>query len=311
MANSKAGRSNNQDGNQDGAAQQEKIQQFSFRGVQLKVPADDPDAWAQLDYAHLEKQLQKLPVSQRFDAFNTIVRGLVGDFLDLTKLEPHDIQGAPFDIKSLSPDLQIFKVSKATVQKQVPWLHNIISFAYKFGACYWPTAGVLGTLEQGEFTVFSVGANFPLEDFDSGTYHLNEIGATVQVEVYRQGFLPRAKKCPRKTNPLCTSGKCYSACRIVCKQSSHTERVAPVKAGLGKIVTPPYAPDQTWIVQGVPYTGPGELTMLFMGHWWMCEPCSRALVGAGVKNIVMIDPEYYKDFRGFIFDEKTDSFVKQ
>ena len=171
----------------------------------------------------------------------------------------------------------------------------LLRFIYEnFPGCQWPTAGILGAVQNGVFRILSFGANYSYGIPKTGEYYIDEVGKEVPVEFEEKGLAVRAQKCPRKLVPECTTGKCYGACASVCMQATHTERAAILNAGLGRIVNIDRLGKETFIVESFKYQGPGELTLLFLGHWWFCRPCCDALVGAGIKNIIVLSPEKFK-----------------
>lgn len=65
--------------------------------------------------------------------------------------------------------------------------------------------------------------------------------------------------CPR------LPGEDYTKCQTICQQSGHAEIEALRKAG----------------------SRAQNGTAILHGHYWMCEPCGRALHAAGVKAILI------------------------
>ncbi len=237
------------------------------------------------------ERLKKLPMGFRLTAFSQTIRGYVLDMFDMEVLEKYVLEGAYFDPFSLNADLVYKKVSHHFEHP----LMLLGRFVYdNFSSCRWPTGGVLGAVYDGKFEILSVGSNAPIGEVETGEYFVPEADKTVGIEMEEHGLVKRAKTCPRKKIPECTSGKCYGTCRVGCKQYTHTERAVVLNAGLGRISNIDKAGSETFVVESWPYEGKGDLTLLFFGHWWWCEPCARALVGAGLKNAIFVSPEIFK-----------------
>ncbi len=245
-----------------------------------------------LDYLNeMSKHIKKIPMGFRLSAFTQTIKGYVLDMFELSNLQKYLFEGAYFDLFSLDKNLNTYKVS----HKFEHPLFYLLRFVYdNFSSCRWPTAGVLGVIYDNKFEILSVGSNAPIGEVKTGNYFVPEAGKEVKIKMEEHGLVNRAFKCPRKSIEECGSGKCYGTCRVGCKQYTHTERAVILNAGLGRISNIQNADKETFVVESWPYEGKGDLTLLFLGHWWFCEPCSKALVGAGIKNIIVVSPEIFK-----------------
>lgn len=74
------------------------------------------------------------------------------------------------------------------------------------------------------------------------------------------------KACPRK------DGEDYTKCKTICRQSGHAETEALREASR----------------LGVEVAG---WRAYIRGHYWMCEPCGRALRDAGITKITIVHDE--------------------
>lgn len=77
----------------------------------------------------------------------------------------------------------------------------------------------------------------------------------------------RVSECPRWGS---ATGTNYEPCKEVCKQEGHSE-VTSVKN----------AKDQGHETQGA--------DLYLYGHWWCCENCWNTMIGAGIKNVYLLE----------------------
>jgi deoxycytidylate deaminase len=78
--------------------------------------------------------------------------------------------------------------------------------------------------------------------------------------------------CPRKDFP---TGVGYNLCKEVCLQIGHSEATA-IKDAI----------DNGYDPKG------GDVYMY--GHWWCCKNCWDAMIGAGIKNVYLVQDAFKK-----------------
>ena len=78
--------------------------------------------------------------------------------------------------------------------------------------------------------------------------------------------------CPREP------GEDYTKCRTICQQAGHAETVALELARRENVS-----------VRGA--------RAVIAGHYWMCEPCGRALRDAGVAEIIILNAEFWNSLK--------------
>lgn len=95
----------------------------------------------------------------------------------------------------------------------------------------------------------------------------------VKCVIYVRGMAPISGEndCanPQTTCPR-LPGEDYTKCKTICQQAGHAELVALTKA-------------QDWV--GRAGGSVKEAKAVVMGHYWMCEPCGRALRDAGIASV--------------------------
>ena len=254
------------------------------------------------ELALLTPKLKEIPIEgeQRFMAIHEHFKGRKFPFVDTSLLKDYKIEGAPLNVHDLNPNIKLKSIDRSFRHP----LMSILRYIYlNTSSCYWPTAGILGYVEDDEFTILSLGSNHPISEPKDGHYELTVEGNPLSVDVeFIDIGLSKIPKggCPRHKIPECTTGRCYEACRQICKQVTHTERDVLINAGLAEITNKDQFDTWTYLIKAHKYTGPGKLTLLFMGHWWWCEPCSRGMVDAGLDTAIFVNPEFYKNWHGDI-----------
>lgn len=75
------------------------------------------------------------------------------------------------------------------------------------------------------------------------------------------------KVCPREEQGF-TTGTGYELCKDTCKQGGHSEEAA-VRDGQSREIN----------IAGA--------DLYLAGHWWCCQPCWEAMIGAGIEHVYL------------------------
>lgn len=82
--------------------------------------------------------------------------------------------------------------------------------------------------------------------------------------------IKKIKVCPRDEMP---TGSDYSACKAICGQKGHAEDTAIDDA-----------------VKNNKNTKGADVYL--WGHWWCCEPCWKKMIGAGIRNVCLLENSF-------------------
>lgn len=80
----------------------------------------------------------------------------------------------------------------------------------------------------------------------------------------------KMKNCPRVAQNFPT-GQGYHLCKQLCEQIGHAEETC-VNNFLNK-----------------KFVQTGEPALYLWGHWWCCEPCWKAMIGAGINTVYLVE----------------------